>query len=1085
MSTLLKENLSVNNKGEALIQHSILKEFIDSTLKRIPYTFNDAENQIQIQIGINEKDVEDYIEKNPFQRRKFLSFEVIEKKIKKSKSHEDIEKIIKKKLATIDDFSKVSEIIESIKQMYETVKAFRFNFTKSRYLKRFLNKSFDVILSDKNLVFDFKSIQDINPRVLNITIRQGTLLIHKKGPPKVVKYYSNKNYAIFKIFLLMGQHSSDLKEIYDILITPNEKLINQIYQDEQYDNPNVFFGKYGKDKDVISQNFYISKLKFEEFLKHDGKIALYVEEKEKTIKLKDKRLGFEIFEIPFDEEKYHRFLLDFRYYDYDSLMEAKEKANRGIDPYYSHYEDFLKKIKKKEIDYNNPFLESLNIKDLLILIGVKKAIGDNEKTTIKEAYNNYIKTCEDVYLKKTFTKNTFISHINTLKEKKFVSARRRNDKTEQLVYLKSYSLKELLKVYNEKKTLNHILAHLEDLDFSTIKKREFFDVKAKLYFMDNMDILVSRNSKLEIDFTKNLLKEDLIYLFQNAKEEFQKNYQALILQKDIYKFTSENDKNLLNLLKELKYKSLLEFNKEFVIDCLYYFSILKKNINFIENRFEIRNRALLEVIPLVQGVRNAFRKHFSKESSISHFNSFFNLKFSVFTEINSQFLYKIQKTCQDLIFMFEAAQDLKLIREKFKDKFLGNFEFTNIINNIKALIEPKLNVHQDFDLILSEIEIGLSKKKKSTTNIDEITKLLQEQLKDTYSNQSEFEDTTKNIEDILKAKLTPALDYSKTLKKINSYFKQDITSEKDINKIISFIENKIQEEFENKKKFQSILKDIRNTYTMKIDNTKKYTHIVKHINKGFNNLTVEADVEMIKEYIEKNLADTFNTTSQQQSLLRQIDQSFKNKMENPNELEDITKLCFAVIRLLLSDTVWHNILTASVFGLFVLAIDKDKDIPLGSICNLLKIQHTSFNLHIKKIIKDNIDKKGKQRFKDLGVKNEETRDKVRFRLVELLIGSQIYLIFKTQEDKTKQANLKNLTNEYEFQLKFFKRYKQFNKALTQIYDVLINRFIKDYSQGRDFIQDNLTYRIEFFKNNFNKSIQNKMPEIINYKEIGK
>ena len=65
-------------------------------------------------------------------------------------------------------------------------------------------------------------------------------------------------------------------------------------------------------------------------------------------------------------------------------------------------------------------------------------------------------------------------------------------------------------------------------------------------------------------------------------------------------------------------------------------------------------------------------------------------------------------------------------------------------------------------------------------------------------------------------------------------------------------------------------------------------------------------------------------------------------------------------------------------------------------------------------------------------------------------------------------------------LNFFKRYKQFNKAIKHLSDVLINRFIKDYSQGRDFIQDNLTHRIEFFKNYFSESLQNKMPEIINY-----
>ena len=1065
MSTILKENLSVNKKGEVLISYNILKDFISPSLKRIPYTFNDAENQIQIKIGLNSKDLEEYVKNISFKKRKFLHFEIVDKEIKTSKSSEEIEKIIKSKLATIDDISKVSEIIENIKQLYKTQKAYYFNFFKSRYLKRFLNKEFDVILSDNYLIFDFKSIQDIIPRLLTRTIHQGTLLIHRKGPPKVVKYYNNnKKYAIFKIFSLMKQHSSELKDIYDILITPNEKLLNQIYQDKQYDNPNVFFGIYGKDKNVTSRNFYISKLKFEEFLKHDGKIALYV----KTKKIKE----FKIFEIPFDEEKYHRFLLDFKHYDHDSLREAKERANRGIDPYYSHYEDFLKKIKQKKINYNNQFLESIHIKDLLVLIGVKKAIGSNEKTTIDEAFKHYTKTCE-IEKQKVFAENTFKSHINTLK--KFISIR---NNAEQFVYLKSYSLTELLKVYREKIKLNWILGHLENLDFSTIKKREFFDVKATLYFMDNLDILISRDGKLKVDYAKNLLQEDLTNLFQKSKESFQEDYSNLILHKDIFKLTSEYEKKLFILLKELKYKSLLEFNKEFVIDCIYYFSILKKNINFIKNRFEIRDLDLLEVIPLVQGVRNAFRKHFQKEIFISFFNSFFNLKFSEFPEANSQFLYKIQKACQDLIFMFEAAQDLKLIKNRYKDKFQSNISgFTDVVKNLEALIEPKLNFQSDFVLVLSELEDGVKEKKKSTANIDEITKLLKEQLKASFSNKKEFETTTKKIEDILKAKLVPTSDYTAIFKKINSHFERNATTEKDITNILGYIEGNLKNDYEDKKKFNTILKKIRQTYELKMENTKKYTRIIKHINKSFNSLTIESDVERVKTYIEKNLKDVYTSSSQQQSILRQIDQSFKNKLGSPNELDDIIKLCFAVIRLLLSDT-WHNILTASVFGLFILAIDKDKDIPLGSICNSVKVQPTSMNLHIKKIIKDSLDKRGKHRFENLRVKNAQTRNKIRDRLVELLLSSQIYLIFKSYEEKTKQTNLKRLTNEFIFQLNFFKRYSQFNKAIKRISDVLINRFIIEYSQG-NFIQDTLTYRIEFFKTYFD---QNKMPEIINYEK---
>jgi len=141
----------------------------------------------------------------------------------------------------------------------------------------------------------------------------------------------------------------------------------------------------------------------------------------------------------------------------------------------------------------------------------------------------------------------------------------------------------------------------------------------------------------------------------------------------------------------------------------------------------------------------------------------------------------------------------------------------------------------------------------------------------------------------------------------------------------------------------------------------------------------------------------------------------------------------------------------------------------------------------KATIEDYTNKKGKQRFKDLKITDQKTREKIRHRLVELLLISQVHLIFKSQKDKSKKTNLKNLTDEFKFRLKFFTRYKQFNKAITHVSDVLINRFIKDYSQGRDFIEDNLAFRIEFFRkfNEFNESLQNIIPEIINNKKIGK
>lgn len=134
----------------------------------------------------------------------------------------------------------------------------------------------------------------------------------------------------------------------------------------------------------------------------------------------------------------------------------------------------------------------------------------------------------------------------------------------------------MINIYNEKENLNCILENLEDLDFSTRSKRELFNIDVTVYFMDNMDILVSKDSKLEIDYTKNLLQEDLTDLFQKAKEKYQEDYQYLILQKDIYKLTNEYNKNLLNLLPEFHQKTEIDSFSHFITIGISSVALLKR-----------------------------------------------------------------------------------------------------------------------------------------------------------------------------------------------------------------------------------------------------------------------------------------------------------------------------------------------------------------------------------------------------------------------------------------------------------------------------------------------------------------------------
>ena len=968
MITILKEDLTVNDLGRALIPLD-LSNFINPELEKVPFQFNDSENQIIIKAGINAQDIKIYEENYKIQNRKYLHFKVVEN-VKKNK--QKFKRVLEKIKISLDDPEKLEETLESIKRSYILERSYTFFFNRSKYIKKFFNTNFDLHLLKSEgkvteIIFNFKSIYDITPRTLTKTISQGTLVVHKEAPPKLIKTFLNKkNYAIVKIFSLMELHSEEFKNTYDILITPNENIINRIYKSKDYDNPNAFFGTYSKDGGVNTQNFYISKLKFSKFLKPHGNITLYVKEKES-----DNRKALE-----FNDRLYGQFLTNFNYYSLGELEKIKEeKSRRGISEYYSHIYDFLLNIKSKEFK------------------------------------------CQK---------------------------------------------------YRHK--LVDLLDRINEFDFSDITKREVFNVEVSAYFMDNMEILVSQDSELKIDYTLNLLEVDFNYIFEKGFTLFKNNFQNLIDKSEIHKISEENYKDLFSLIKDLKFRNLINFPLEFIKDFFYFFSILKNNISIVKNHFDLRNNALLEAIPLLLSCANVFRNYFPKNYLNTHMDLYFASKFESFTEINQEKLFKIKKFCRDVIFLFLAAQSLKLIKKTFKEKFQRKGEFDHIIRKIEALIEPKANVQNIFDKLLLELENGI--KKDVGINFNEITKLLQEQLKDEFSSQSEFENTTKTIENILKSKIAPAFDYSNTLKEIDLHFKQNLTSEKDIQNTVHYIEENLKKSFYDKKKFAIILNNIRNTYELKIENTRKYSRILKHINKGFTNLTSEADIQKIKKYIDKNLEDIFDTPSQHQSTIRQIDKAFKDRIKNPQELEDIIKLCFGVIRLLLADAVSHNILTASVFGLFILAIDKDKKIPLESICSLLKIQPSSLNLHVKKIIEDYTDKKGK-RFEDLKIKNQKTREKIRYKLADLLLNSQVHLLFKSVEDKNRDPE--KLVNEFQFRLDFFLHYVQFDEALNSVSKLLIDKFIMNYievitkemdSKKRKLLISNLRYRINFF-NNYN------------------
>ncbi len=148
----------------------------------------------------------------------------------------------------------------------------------------------------------------------------------------------------------MEQHSEGFNDIYDILITFNEDIINRIYRSKDYDNPNVFFGRYTIDGNVNTQNFYLSKLIFNKFFKSKGNLKLYIKEKKSKNRIS----------LEFDDTLYDQFLIDFKHYSIKQLEEKKEKSWRGVSIYYFYVYYFLKSIKTEEFNCEKNYRQDLN-----------------------------------------------------------------------------------------------------------------------------------------------------------------------------------------------------------------------------------------------------------------------------------------------------------------------------------------------------------------------------------------------------------------------------------------------------------------------------------------------------------------------------------------------------------------------------------------------------------------------------------------------------------------------------------------------------------------------------------------------------
>ncbi|KKK85935.1 hypothetical protein LCGC14_2768280 [marine sediment metagenome] len=83
-------------------------------------------------------------------------------------------------------------------------------------------------------------------------------------------------------------------------------------------------------------------------------------------------------------------------------------------------------------------------------------------------------------------------------------------------FLKSIKFEEFRIEKNHHQNFNNLLDKINEYDFSDITKREIFNVSVGVYFMDNLEVLISQDKSLKIDYSLNLLEFDLKYIFEKG-----------------------------------------------------------------------------------------------------------------------------------------------------------------------------------------------------------------------------------------------------------------------------------------------------------------------------------------------------------------------------------------------------------------------------------------------------------------------------------------------------------------------------------------------------------------------------------------
>ena len=849
--------------------------------------FNDEQNKIIIKTKANKEFVDKYKDKFKIQHRKLLYYQ--RKKVKQK-----------------------SEV-------------FRFFFKRSRSLHRFLNQKFEVVYFSKipqvpdHIRFIFTEMGKFFPRKVSAEILQGTLSINKGAPPKFVAHLTslhNKKtdeekpltYAVAKTY------SDSKNQDYNLLITFNEAYIKKIKKDSKTDI-NTYNG----------HNFYLKKKLYSEFLKPKGSIFLTIPNTEELILFRRlaREVNPEMFDKiwgareEFDEEKIDRRKIS---------KEFKERVNEKIKNEITKYKK--NKTHKKLLTV---FLH-LSTKSFKFYLN----------SEIYHQYlleNKYFKSIEEINeVRKLSQKMKGISnyfiHIKSFLE-----------------YIKSINLrgkrKENEKIYFKEIKNNLQSLDLEEYSFDNVIKRTRYNTDVTAIFMDNYDVLITKDSSLLIDYSLQMINEDLDSVYEESYTNFIGKYQKKFDSKQLFNITNLEYDIIKDLLMQLKIDSQKNINSELIEKTFYFASILKTNINIIQNRFSRPfdvldqktkktktiqlspfNKKTVQNLPLIIGVYNSFFDSYPEMTKEQFIKKFFIRNFGNLTTLNRESFEYINRYSEDLMYLYLVKQDLKFLVEYFDNVFTQQHTLeTNFKKFLKDYSKSIPGFGEKIQLISDRINSRIDE-----ASIDQIISL----IKDYFAN---------------------------------------------------VISNK------EKKMFNNFIKDIKHNLTIKVEGLKEVRTIMQ---------------------LSGNMAKLSLKWAQTS----------------------------------------HDRLAASAFAMFVLALNLESKIILGSISNndMIQIDQTSMSRQIKKMTRisdDNYDFD----FENRVLTSDDSKSIIRQAIIDLSIGALIADIQKNYERFKKESRLNTLFEILFIRLDYLYKKNVFTENLMTIiphlYELRNQRFSIKYEKKLD------------------------------------